>query len=123
MKRVSTKDGQGNEVWHDVAESTEETLEAFIDLYCGRIVPNSALAEPIKLQATNILLADHRRRLERDGKHAITGETPEEYAEKVTKSGGRHPITGESYEQVSARLTPAGNGTETEGEVARRTRR
>jgi hypothetical protein len=77
-----------------IYESIEETLQDFVDLVCGSVLQTGNFAEIIRKRAADIQLADHRRRLERDGKNAITGETPEQYRETITKSGGQHPITG-----------------------------
>lgn len=77
-----------------VNETAEETIEQLVDLVVT-VLTNGAFAEPIRVQAQEILLRDHRRRNVRAGLHPITGEPPDAYRTRINENGGKHPVTGD----------------------------
>jgi len=79
--------------------SLEQTVEALVDLVCEVFMrqPN----EDIRVRAQKLLVADFGRRLERDGRHAETGETRDEYSERIKRAGGKHPQTGDTLDDLA----------------------
>jgi len=78
----------------------EQTVEELTELVCE--VVGRHPVEQYRLRAQGLLAREYARRLTRDGKHPVTGETPAEYRERIAKGGGAHPQTGETLDQYSA---------------------
>jgi len=73
----------------------EQTVEEVVELLCE--VVGKHPIEQYRQRAQTLLNREYARRLTRDGKHPITGETPEEYDARIIKAGGGiHPVTGEA---------------------------
>jgi hypothetical protein len=85
----------------DVFDSVEEACQALIDVF-DRFVATSNVQEAIKQEVSAIKLADHRRRLEAEGKHPLTGETPEQYRATLERYN-THPITGDQLPDYNER--------------------
>lgn len=83
----------------DPSESVEQSLERLIDLFCGEVIENGNFSEVTRQKARDIHHADHQRRLLRDGRHNLTGETPAEYEATILKYAGTHPVTRETLAQ------------------------
>ena len=90
------------------SESVEASLEAMIDLFCGPVIENGPFSEATRQRARDIAHADHQRRLLRDGKHNLTGETPAEYEATIIKYAGTHPVTRETLEQWREKVPAKG---------------
>lgn len=89
------------------SESVEQSVERLIDLFCGAVIENGPFSELTRQKARDIHHADHQRRLARDGKHNLTGETPAEYEARMVSFLGTHPVTRETLDQYRARVAPA----------------
>lgn len=79
----------------------EETVEALVDLLCGEYLMRST-NEYVRVRAQQLLVADHGRRLSRDGLHPQTGEKPDRYRATIVAAGGKHPQTGETLAAYDA---------------------
>jgi hypothetical protein len=95
-----------------MAQSTpatqEQVFEALVDLVCDTLQRHGT--EAIRRQAQAVKLMDHGRRLARDDRHPITGETREQYLDAIKRHGGAHPVTGETETDLTPHGTvkPAG---------------
>lgn len=87
------------------SESVEQTVERLVDLLCGVVIENGPFAETTRQAARDIQHADHQRRLLRDGKHNLTGETPDQYEATIIKYAGTHPVTRETLDDWRARYS------------------
>lgn len=77
----------------------EAVFEELVDLVCDVLQQHPS--ESIRQRAQALRVADHSRRLTRDGKHPEIGETRDEYEEAIKRNYGRHPRTGETLDDFA----------------------